>query len=49
MLLGAATRLTAALAVREIGARLLPRDSTSVQSENAWNTLQEKQRSDYED
>jgi ElaB/YqjD/DUF883 family membrane-anchored ribosome-binding protein len=35
VLLGAATRLVTVLAVRELGARILPRDSTSVQSKSA--------------
>ena len=35
VLLGAATRLATVLAVRELGARILPRDSTSVQSKSA--------------
>jgi hypothetical protein len=35
VLLGAATRLATALAVREIGARILQRDFTSVQSKSA--------------
>ena len=35
VLLGVAMRLATALAARELGARLLPRDSTSVQSKSA--------------
>ena len=35
VLLGAATRLATALAVRELAARILPRDSTSAQSKSA--------------
>ena len=35
VLLGAATRLATALAVRELGARILQRDSTSVRSKSA--------------
>jgi hypothetical protein len=48
VLLGAATRLVAALAVRELGARILPDDSTSIQDKRRPSTAREKQRSDHE-